>query len=227
MRYLGLILPAWLLLVSNHASAEPLHPPEQNQPATSPPIAAKVVTPMSYGRPHSCDEDQYYPITALQDGAEGKTRVELTVAASGEVSAAGINVSSGRADLDDASIACAKTWRYRPALSDGRPVEARVRADIVWRIRVDPEFQAITDAAQACVLSTDVGATEFRQAPLHAVVRLHFSRGKITNVALVASSGIPDLDQRHLACFKSLPPELTKPGADESDVLFSLNWVRP
>lgn len=112
-------------------------------------------------------------------------------------------------------------------MNGDKAVDATALAEIVWRIQVDPLFEEMTNAARDCVLATDIGRTEFRQAPLHAVVRIHFSNGKMVDVTLAATSGIPDLDQRHLDCFKSLPPELARTESAESDVLIALNWAAP
>lgn len=55
--------------------------------------------------------------------------VVLTVNDEGHVESAEIDVSVG-AELDAAAIAAAKTWIFEPALRDGKPVPARIRAAV-------------------------------------------------------------------------------------------------
>lgn len=189
---------------------------------SAPTPGSSITAPATYSKPHSCDEGQYYPVTAMQEGAEGTTRVSLIVDVHGGVSSTAVAISSGRADLDTASLECAKTWQYRPAIKEGVPVETRVLADISWEIRIAPPFSVISRTVAECVYSTDEGRDEAKRAPLHAVTRVHFTDGRVVSVSLAGSSGIPDLDNRTVACAESLPPELTAAIGGDRDALFAL-----
>jgi TonB family protein len=77
----------------------------------------------------------YYPPRAMRLGEEGATTVQFHVEADGSVRDASVFVSSGYRDLDNASIACAKFWRYQPSMKDGKPIEVLRSATIRWQIR--------------------------------------------------------------------------------------------
>jgi TonB family protein len=222
-------LPLIGLLILVPASAEQAHQTEEPTSVQPPPLPpapnlSNIFTrAISFGR-HSCDENEY-PVTALQEGAEGTTRVRLRIGTSGEVIDVAVGNSSGRQDLDQASVACAKTWRYLPAFRGSTPVESVVLSDIIWRMSADGPFYEIVKAHKECVRSTEEGRREHEQAALHTVVRIHYSNGQITSVTLLASSGISDLDQRNIDCFKSIPRELTKTIAGEVDDTVAAYWV--
>jgi protein TonB len=58
---------------------------------------------------------------AQADGVEGKFRARLTVAANGEVS--NVEVQAGiEPAFDNALVAALKTWRFKPAMACGKPV---------------------------------------------------------------------------------------------------------
>jgi hypothetical protein len=70
------------------------------------------------------------------------------------------------------------------------------------------------------VIANRATKNQVKQAPLHAVVRVHFKNGSIERVTLVASSGDSDLDGKVLGCYESLPSELAASIQGEVDELF-------
>ena len=65
-----------------------------------------------------------YPAHSRRLGEEGRLVVQVELDESGRVSHGRIVNSSGYSRLDDAALAAVKTWRCRPALRDGQPVQA-------------------------------------------------------------------------------------------------------
>lgn len=189
-------------------------PMPQQQPA--PP---NLTAPAAIGRPHSCVENQY-PISALQTGTEGKTEMAFTISPQGNVANASVAVSSGNADLDAASLACASTWTYRPATKNGEAVASPWLAQVVWRIHVSPMFGGIAYASYRCITADDAVHEKLRKSALHTVVRVHFAHGTFDTVAVVASSGDPDLDENVRACYANLPSSLAADIPDGTDELF-------
>jgi TonB family protein len=202
------MLPVLLLILMDTAAAPPVPPP--------PPV---ITAPASIGKPHSCDENQY-PISALQTGTEGAVVVTFKITPQGNATDVSVFESSGNADIDAASIVCARDWQYRPAVKNGVPVEVPWRARVKWQIAVQPEFVAIAAATYRCIMSSESSRDEIHQATLHTVVRVHFSNGAIGSVAVVASSGNPDLDRQVAACYAQLPADLTAAIPGELDHLF-------
>jgi TonB family protein len=210
------LLAAWMLLTSvTLAAAQSIPPP----PPPPPPSA--MTAPAAIGSPHMCPEDQY-PVSAMQTGAEGRTILGFKITPQGNVRDVGVIVSSGNQDLDNAAATCAAQWIYRPAKQDGVAVQSNWKAAVVWKIQATPPFSDIAEAARECVLRSNDGRDELQKASLHTVTRVHFSNGLITQVAIVGSSGIPDLDQRVADCYRGLPAELTASISSETDTLFAM-----
>lgn len=66
-----------------------------------------------------------YPRRALRDGAQGTVLLQIRVDTDGRPLSVEISRSSGNRDLDRAALRHVEaTWRFRPALVDGRPVQA-------------------------------------------------------------------------------------------------------
>ena len=101
------------LLFATVANAQAM--PVQSNAPSGPPISS----PASIGKPHECIG--YYPPDAAVELREGKTIVAFTITADGTVIQPKI-VAYSYADLDEAALACVKTWKYRPAVANGEPV---------------------------------------------------------------------------------------------------------
>lgn len=171
---------------------------------TSAPPKPAMNPPAATGTPHTCDG---YPAGALQTLAEGTATVAFTVTETGSVTDASVKTSSGNAYLDSASIACTKTWQYRPATAmDGKPIAVPWKVVVKWSVQSAPPFDTINDVAYRCVQSTDTGRSEMSEAKLHTVVRVHFKNGDITGVAVVGPSGNSGLDRRVTECYGRVAP---------------------
>jgi len=107
------------------------HPVVQAPPAPAPaPVAAS--SPVSIGKAHTCGSN-YYPQSAQKLHEEGTTTVSFTVTAEGEVTNPTIANSSGHEDLDQAALPCVTSWKYKPAIQEGKPVAAEWKANVVWK----------------------------------------------------------------------------------------------
>lgn len=81
-----------------------------------------------------------YPKGAASSGHEGWVVVSYIVSTSGHVKDVMIEDSTGDKDLEHAAVLAAKTWRYTPAMLNGKPVEeSMVRTDVTFKLRNDPE----------------------------------------------------------------------------------------
>jgi protein TonB len=76
-----------------------------------------------------------YPAAARRRGLEGETVVLMEIASDGTVSNATVAESSGWSMLDDAAIAAAKQWTYKPATRGGRPVASTQRVRFVFTLK--------------------------------------------------------------------------------------------
>jgi len=89
-------------------------------------------SPVSIGKAHTCGSN-YYPQSAQKLHEEGTTTVSFTVTAEGEVTNPTIANSSGHEDLDQAALPCVTSWKYKPAIQEGKPVAAEWKANVVWK----------------------------------------------------------------------------------------------
>jgi hypothetical protein len=92
-------------------------------------------------------------------------------------------------------------------------------AAVVWKIGVTPIYADLDHESLLCVKADSVAYDELKKAPLHAVVRVHFANGIVTDATLAGTSGDPDLDPRVVACYRNMPRELTA-AAPDGDELF-------
>ncbi|HEY1711200.1 MAG TPA: energy transducer TonB [Rhizomicrobium sp.] len=109
---------------------------QDRQPVITPPPpapkAAPVTTPISIGRPHSCQ--QVYPEMSQRLNEEGTTTLAFTVDTEGNVSNVSVANSSGHDRLDQAAISCAQHWKYKAATSDGQAVALPWKANVQWKL---------------------------------------------------------------------------------------------
>ncbi|MGD0189711.1 MAG: energy transducer TonB [Rhizomicrobium sp.] len=147
-----------------------------------------ITAPVSIGARHVCDPS-LYPRLAVLFGKQGTTRVRLTVSPQGAVTNVEVVNSSGSDMLDEASVACAQQWTYRPAMQNGVPVQAMIQANIIWslsgwtppaRPAVPPKsgppgwFVGVnTDPAVVAVFYTPAEQPGFNQS-MNVVVKGHY-----------------------------------------------------
>lgn len=82
-------------------------------------------------KPHTCGAE-FYPAESLSKGEEGNTKLNIRVLTDGTVDAVTVATTSGSQKLDDAAVACVKTWHYRPAIKDGKLAEVDTSAVVRW-----------------------------------------------------------------------------------------------
>jgi protein TonB len=65
-------------------------------------------------------------------GVQGTVVLAATISKAGTIE--NLRVVSGPAVLQEAALAAVKTWRYRPYMLDGQPVEVETSVNVVFRI---------------------------------------------------------------------------------------------
>jgi TonB family protein len=180
--------------------------------------------PAATGQPHVCDQG-LYPVAAMQAKVEGTTLLAFTVGSDGNVAGVAVKTSSGNADLDAASVACAKAWQYQPAWKDGVAVDMPWQARVVWKMPdpAAPPFDAMFRATQACV-ANERAENYSEPAATPTVLRVKFSRGAVKTVEVAASSGNRDLDRLAANCWINVPPDLSAPVQDGYTMVFPVDW---
>jgi len=73
-----------------------------------------------------------YPTIAKAAGVEGTVEMQATISKTGTIE--NLRVISGNAMLQQAAIEAVKTWRYRPYLLNGQPVEVETTVDVIFKL---------------------------------------------------------------------------------------------
>jgi len=80
------------------------------------------------------DLASYYPRRARMRRITGNSTVRVTVGLDGRATAVSVVASTPPGVFDTAAKRVASTFRFRPALRDGRPVAASVPVTLIWRL---------------------------------------------------------------------------------------------
>lgn len=75
-----------------------------------------------------------YPADARSKRREGTVRISVLVDENGLVQDVRVAASSGSGSLDQAALDCLRTWRFRPACQDGRPITVWATVPVVFRL---------------------------------------------------------------------------------------------
>jgi TonB family protein len=73
-----------------------------------------------------------YPSLAKNHRVEGTVVLDAVIRKDGSIG--DLKVISGPLMLQQAALDCVKTWRYRPYLLDGEPVEVNTQMDVVFNL---------------------------------------------------------------------------------------------
>jgi TonB family protein len=125
---------------------------------------------------HGCSG---YPSLAAANRSGGTVIMGFKVTAQASVADTVVVQSSGNAELDSATLMCAKSWLYKPATKDGKPVE------VSWKEGECEAWYAIGSKRPArSVLLTFSVETD----------------GSVKDTAVIQSSGNPDIDADAVKC---------------------------
>lgn len=79
--------------------------------------------------------DADYPSSSIRAGAEGTTRVSISIGSNGFVTGCSVVSSSGFQELDTTTCSLVqRRFRYSPAIRGGQPVESTVFRSVTWRL---------------------------------------------------------------------------------------------
>jgi len=106
------------------AVVEPTAAPAVATRATVPAVTSEIVPPELVSK-----VSPGYPAAAVRVGAEGDVELRLTVGRTGEVT--DVEVLKGlKWGLTEEAVRAVRKWKYRPATSNGEPVEATITVSI-------------------------------------------------------------------------------------------------
>ena len=178
----------------------------QSRVATPPPISS----PMSIGAPHVCIHD--YPREAVTAHAEGTTTVGFTITVNGTTEGVRVVNSSGNEALDNAAVACASRWIYRPARENGNPLAVPWKAEVRWALGGGALGLGgtITVGRGGVLMSAPVAlgphncsrfATETAKTGAVTTLKIHITAaGAVDDVTVAETSGSAGLDRAAVRC---------------------------
>jgi protein TonB len=73
-----------------------------------------------------------YPAIAIASRTEGTVSLEATISKAGTIE--NLRVVSGPPMLQLATLNAVRTWRYRPYLLDGQPVEVETTVNVIFTL---------------------------------------------------------------------------------------------
>ena len=80
-----------------------------------------------------------YPVTAaMLAGIDGVTELDITITGD-QVESIVVTHESGNTALDNAALACVKTWKFQPLIRDGQPFSRIRPAIIIWKKGLMPQ----------------------------------------------------------------------------------------
>lgn len=122
-------------------------------PVEEPPVSATMPSPaQAYVEARALDEynkPPEFPALAARLQIEGDVVLLVTVGVDGHVTLVDILETSGvtrvHKQFQTAAIAAICRWRYAPATRDGKPVEAKIRMPVQFRLRPDDPKKTTRD----------------------------------------------------------------------------------
>ena len=103
-------------------------------PAPSAEGSARVVGATSAPQTDYRPPQPSYPENARTRGETGTVRLRIKVDISGQVSQVDILETSGSRELDRATEAHYRLWRFRPAMREGQPIPGEVTTNMTWTL---------------------------------------------------------------------------------------------
>ena len=76
-----------------------------------------------------------YPAIAARMHREGAVTLKLVISETGKVTSALLVKSSGHSELDQAALEWAVSWKYKPALKDGKPVASTTEETVDFNLK--------------------------------------------------------------------------------------------
>jgi protein TonB len=110
------------------------------QESTSSPSRSVAAAPPAVGSPDALPSEIHspfpaYPPELLARRIQATVVLRVKIAADGSVADATVHRTSGYAAMDQAAIAGVKSWKFKPAIKNGQPVETVVRKPFTFEIR--------------------------------------------------------------------------------------------
>lgn len=99
------------------------------------PPPPRAIVPSTQAKPtYIPDVADYYPDSARRNGIEGRAGVKICINTQGKIDSADVTQSAGNADLDVAAVKVARAFRFKPAMSEGKPIASCVTLPVKFQL---------------------------------------------------------------------------------------------
>ena len=129
------IVPVVLERVTIVAEGQAPAPAAEVPPSAAPPKRVNISAGVAVGL-LDFHPTPSYPPEAKQAGVSGTVVLEALIATDGRIE--DLQVVSGPEPLQQSALDTVKTWRYRPYLLNGEPVEVRTTVNIIFTLGARP-----------------------------------------------------------------------------------------
>ncbi len=162
-----------------------------------PPPPASSLTPTAMRRTQMCG-GVFYPPIAIRLNMEGTVVLGFTVTPQGTVTDVKVVSSSGHDALDQAAVACAAQWQYKPAMQNGQPVAVSWKATVKYALA---DSGPVLATPPTCPASIFAAAGSLAGGSLATSLFYHIKAdGSVRDVVVGRSSGNDDRDQLAVNC---------------------------
>lgn len=229
MRFIGAIFAISLIFGAANAFAQSSDS-NGSVDADSPTLPPNITRPLPDGS-HSAAS--FYPEEARHLNEQGTVGLTFTVTDAGAVDNPSILESSGFADLDEAAIQAVKTWRYKPATKDSKPIPVRTTANVKFELSDTGDMpppgyyyqqinMAVADYPPAALAAKEEGKVKIRIGIA--------ADGGIASAVLESSSGVQILDLAAMSLALTrwrFTPAMRDGKPVLSSTLLIINWQLP
>lgn len=96
-------------------------------PGPGPRVSPGVITGKKIG-----GQAVHYPVRARQNHVQGMVMLEATINKTGDIE--GLEVVSGPSELQKSTVDAVKTWKYKPYLLNGQPVDVMTEINVIYTL---------------------------------------------------------------------------------------------
>ena len=148
---------------------------------------------------------RHYPPIAMRAREEGATLLSIYIDVTGKPTSAVVEQSSGYTELDQASIDCVLSWRFKPATLNSAPVASSKQYRIVWHFGV-PRLRSDSLPCQPQLSAAELAAFAGKSALVQFLIDTY---GHVEDAVIAASSNDTAFDNNVLQCTAHLNYSLT------------------
>jgi TonB family protein len=151
---------------------------------------------------HVAAPGDYPPLSRILNES-GNTTARYVVQADGSVGDVTVETSSGSLRLDEATVSLVKGFKFKPALSDGKPISCSARIILKWSLYTD-QSAAVGGLVPIYPTRDDfpAGAIDRREEGTALGAIIISDTGSVELITLIRQTVFPDLNAATVALLR-------------------------